>query len=105
MSRRRGAKARRRAPAGREVVREAGREGVPAIEPAPPQFDWAGLMRAGIGGLGLRPDEFWRLTPVELLLLLGLEAGPAPLTRAGLMRLAERFGGAAGDRKGEGGDG
>ncbi len=30
-------------------------------------FDWPGLMRAGIGALGLRPDQFWRLTPAELV--------------------------------------
>ena len=103
MSRRRGAKARRRAAA----VPPAGRKVPEAAPPPPPspRFDWAGLMRAGIGGLGLRPDEFWRLTPVELLLLLGLEAGPAPLTRDGLMRLAERWGGAAGEGRGERGDG
>ena len=29
-------------------------------------FDWPGLMRAGICGLGLRPAEFWALTPAEL---------------------------------------
>jgi uncharacterized phage protein (TIGR02216 family) len=43
-------------------------------------------MRAGITGLGLRPAEFWALTPAELRLMLG-EGGTAPLRRAGLDRL------------------
>lgn len=50
------------------------------------RFDWAALMRAGITGLGLRPAEFWALTPAELRLMLG-EGGTAPLRRAGLDRL------------------
>lgn len=54
-------------------------------------IDWAGLMRAGLVGLGLEPREFWRLTPVELRLMLGLEAGAAPLTRARLDELARAF--------------
>jgi uncharacterized phage protein (TIGR02216 family) len=33
------------------------------------------MMRAGMCGLGIRPTEFWDLTPAELLLLLGLEDG------------------------------
>jgi len=54
-------------------------------------FDWAGLMRAGLRGLGLTPAEFWRLTPVELLVMLGVEAGPAPITRARLEELARAY--------------
>lgn len=54
-------------------------------------FDWPALMRAGIGRLGLRPRDFWALTPVELRLMLGLEAGPAPLSRQRLEELAARF--------------
>jgi len=54
-------------------------------------FDWPGLMRAGMQGLGLRPAEFWALTPAELLLLMGDEPGIAPMGRAGLEALAARF--------------
>ena len=54
-------------------------------------IDWTGLMRAGLLGLGLAPDAFWRLTPVELRVMLGLEAGAAPLTRARLDELARAF--------------
>lgn len=50
-------------------------------------FDWPGLLRAAIFGRGLSPDEFWALTPVELLTALGLEGGGAPLTRVRLNEL------------------
>jgi len=55
------------------------------------RFDWGGWMRAGIGGLGLRPAEFWALSPAELRLMLGLEPVAPPLTRARLAELAARF--------------
>jgi uncharacterized phage protein (TIGR02216 family) len=54
-------------------------------------IDWPGLMRAGLHGLGLRPDQFWRLTPVELRMMLGADAGMPPLTRARLDELAAAF--------------
>lgn len=55
-------------------------------------FDWPGLMRLGIKGLGLKPDEFWALTPAELTLLLGRDGrGAASLGRAGLEELARAF--------------
>ena len=50
-------------------------------------IDWPALMRAGIRGLGLRPWEFWALTPAELELMLGKPAGGAPLKRARLETL------------------
>jgi len=55
------------------------------------RFDWAGLLRAGLIDLGLTPAEFWALTPVELRLMLGVDGGPAPLTRARLEELVARF--------------
>lgn len=55
------------------------------------RFDWPGLMRAGMLGLRLKPDEFWALTPAELLMLLGHGAGPAPMARARLEELARAF--------------
>lgn len=54
-------------------------------------IDWPGLMRAGLNGLGMSPDAFWRLSPVELRIMLGAEAGAAPLTRARLDELAAAF--------------
>lgn len=54
-------------------------------------FDWGALMRAGIRGLGLRPAEFWALTPGELMLMLGAAGSPAPMSRARLEELARAF--------------
>jgi NlpC/P60 family putative phage cell wall peptidase/uncharacterized phage protein (TIGR02216 family) len=38
-------------------------------------IDWPVLMRAGMRGLGLKPWEFWDLTPAELQILLGHSGG------------------------------
>lgn len=55
-------------------------------------FDWPVLMAAGIRGLRLRPEEFWRLTPAELRLMLGEGgAGRAALGRAGLEALQAAY--------------
>ncbi|TCP61927.1 putative phage protein (TIGR02216 family) [Rhodovulum bhavnagarense] len=54
-------------------------------------FDWGALMRAGIRGLGLKPAEFWALTPAELMLMLGAGGGSTPMTRARLEELARAF--------------
>ena len=48
-------------------------------------------MRAGIKGLGLRPAEFWALTPAELMLMLGHDAGEAPLLSDGLAALMAAY--------------
>ncbi len=53
-------------------------------------FDWPGLLRAGLQRLGLRPHEFWALTPAELTLMLG-ETGQAPMARVRLEELARAF--------------
>ncbi|WP_124087855.1 rcc01693 family protein [Pseudogemmobacter humi] len=55
------------------------------------RLDWPGLIRAGLHGLGLEPGAFWRLTPVELRIMLGAEQGAPPLTRARLAELAAAF--------------
>ncbi len=54
-------------------------------------IDWAALMQVGLHGLGMQPDAFWRLTPVELRIKLGAQAGTAPLTRTRLDELARAF--------------
>lgn len=54
-------------------------------------IDWRGLMQAGLHGLGLEPAVFWRLTPVELRIMLGRECVVPPLTRARLAELAAAF--------------
>lgn len=62
-------------------------------------FDWPALMRAGVKGLGLRPAEFWALTPAELELMLGRPGGIAPLRRARLEELLAAYPDAEGDGK------
>jgi uncharacterized phage protein (TIGR02216 family) len=54
-------------------------------------FDWPVLMRAGMRGLGLQPEAFWRLTPAELALLLGRDAREGPLNRDRLEALSRAF--------------
>jgi uncharacterized phage protein (TIGR02216 family) len=54
-------------------------------------IDWRGLMQAGLHGLGLEPTVFWRLTPIELRIMLGREGLVPPLTRARLAELAAAF--------------
>lgn len=54
-------------------------------------FDWPALMRAGMRGLGLKPHEFWALTPAELQLLLGPEAARAPMGRSKLDELLAAY--------------
>lgn len=54
-------------------------------------IDWPGLIRAGLHQLGLQPEAFWRLTPVELRIMLGVDVVSPPLTRARLAELAAAF--------------
>ncbi|UWR94545.1 rcc01693 family protein [Phaeobacter inhibens] len=54
-------------------------------------LDWPALIRAGLVGLRLTPDQFWRLTPAELRLMLGQDTGAVPLGRAGLDQLMHAF--------------
>lgn len=54
-------------------------------------MDWAGLMRAGFGGLGLSPAAFWAMTPRELAAALGARAAPGPISRADLDALRARY--------------
>ncbi|MEM8728397.1 MAG: rcc01693 family protein [Pseudomonadota bacterium] len=54
-------------------------------------LDWPALMRAGMQGLGLRPAEFWALTPAELRMMLGQSDAAAPLNRTGLDALLAAY--------------
>lgn len=54
-------------------------------------MNWPGLMRAGMRGAGLRPAEFWALTPAELEVMLGKASGVAPMDRARLQDLMRAF--------------
>ncbi|WP_424927677.1 rcc01693 family protein [Amaricoccus tamworthensis] len=52
---------------------------------------WPQLMRLGLAGLGLTPETFWQLTPVELMLMAGGGDGPPVPTRKTFEELASRF--------------
>lgn len=54
-------------------------------------LDWPALMRAGLRGLRLTPEQFWSLTPHELGILLGLEDNPMAMNRDQLSALMARF--------------
>lgn len=54
-------------------------------------FDWAALLRAAVARLGLRPSEFWALTPAELRLMLGGGRGSRAMGRARLEELIAAF--------------
>lgn len=56
-----------------------------------PGIDWPSLMRAAMAERGLRPADFWALTPAELLLILGRSGRGAPLSRLRLEELAAKF--------------
>lgn len=63
-------------------------------------MDWAGLMRAGITGLRLHPDQFWALTPAELSLMLGIGPSAPRMSRDRLAELSARYPDAAAGRLG-----
>ena len=55
-------------------------------------IDWPTLLRIGLGSMGLKPNDFWALTPAEFLLMAGLEPGSsAAMTRKELDALRARF--------------
>ncbi|CUH53461.1 rcc01693 family protein [Shimia marina] len=54
-------------------------------------FDWPALRMAGLRGLGLTPDVFWGLTPVELMVMLRPHHGPEALSRAGFEALMQSY--------------
>lgn len=54
-------------------------------------FDWRGLMRAAVRGLGMTPQAFWALTPAELWLMLGPEAADMPMGRSRLDELSRIY--------------
>lgn len=53
-------------------------------------FDWLALLRAGLA-MGLKPHEFWALTPAEFEMMLGRGAGVAPMGRDRLEELRAAF--------------
>ncbi|NIZ61618.1 hypothetical protein DL239_11590 [Sedimentitalea sp. CY04] len=61
------------------------------------QLDWPAMMRAGMLGLRLSPHDFWQLTPAELRLMLGHDAGQSAMGRAGLDALMQAYPDKTGD--------
>ena len=54
-------------------------------------LDWPALMRVGLHGLGLSPDVFWGLTPVELQVMLGNTSADKPMLSEGLAALMAAY--------------
>jgi uncharacterized phage protein (TIGR02216 family) len=54
-------------------------------------IDWSGLLTLGLGRLGLHPDQFWRLTPLELRMMVGADGQGEILTRTRLDELSRTF--------------
>lgn len=44
-------------------------------------IDWPELMKHGIGGLRMKPEAFWSLTPAELMMLSGRANSGRPIDR------------------------
>lgn len=54
-------------------------------------IDWPGLLRVGLRDLRLAPEAFWRLTPIELKIMLGADGESPALTRARLEEMAAAY--------------
>ena len=54
-------------------------------------FAWAQMQRLALRHLRLKPGEFWALTPIELLMMLGLDQGGAAMNRSQLSNLMAAF--------------
>ncbi|MEI4469836.1 rcc01693 family protein [Frigidibacter sp. MR17.24] len=65
------------------------------------RLDWPGMLRAALGGLRLRPEEFWALTPLELALMLGL-SGSGGLGRGRLEEMMRAWPDADGRARSQG---
>ena len=55
------------------------------------RFDWAALFVSGVRDGGLSPDDFWGLTPLELMLILGRGPGRRPMSRDALEAMARAW--------------
>ena len=60
------------------------------------------MLRVGLHQLRLKPAEFWALTPVELMVMVGETRGYRPLSRQRLAELQAAFPDVPTDRKEEG---
>jgi uncharacterized phage protein (TIGR02216 family) len=64
-------------------------------------FAWPLLLRIALRNLRLSPEDFWRLTPAELTVMLGNDSGNAPLGRNRLDELLQAFPDRIGDEEHE----
>lgn len=55
------------------------------------EIEWDRLVRFGLTDLGLSPDVFWSMTPVELMLMAGSHQTDGVMSRSGLTDLMKRF--------------
>ena len=56
------------------------------------RFDWPTMMRIGLYEIGLKPNDFWGLTPLEFLIITGFEGRKLMMmTRADLAGLCAQF--------------
>ncbi len=62
-------------------------------------FDWSALLKVAVQQGGMKPSEFWCLTPAELSLCLGLDQVAPPLNRARLMELDRLYSTNSGEKK------
>ena len=55
-------------------------------------FDWAAMIRVGIGQLRLPVADFWALTPVELMILVNPDGSQIrPMGRSGFEAMQAQF--------------
>jgi len=56
------------------------------------KIEWRALMQTGVCVLGLKPDEFWALTPAEFIFLAtDGRSAQTPMNRKALAMLMTRF--------------
>lgn len=61
------------------------------------RFDWPAILRVGMRETGLRPADFWELTPAEFWMVTGRGPAVSAMSRTRLNELMA----AHPDRKGE----
>lgn len=64
-------------------------------------FDWPALMRAGLHELRMKPEDFWRLTPAELAVMIGADRVGPVMNRNRLDDLMGEFPDQAGETENE----
>ena len=52
---------------------------------------WSKLMRLGLVELRLSPEDFWNLSPAELMMMLGVASGSAGMSRSVFAKLTALY--------------